>query len=258
MDFKAVTEQLDAHREQQSRRTKINMVLDDLYSIVAETDKLIHLWRQAYTLIRTRPEVADLFSHFLIVTAKLLLERAVVDISKIFDKGKDSINHQFLINLVQYDGGKTLSAEAIASLKELVTEYDASLQVHSSIILQFKAKRNKELAHLDKSMLGDVFENHIKIEVEEIESVLKLLNSMYSKYYSICGFNKRHAAEEGLEFIESMGFSTSFGKLIKVVDYALDNAVIDEQDKDIKSLQFGRILRTPIEGEYIAPSDDEL
>jgi F0F1-type ATP synthase delta subunit len=250
VDLKNVQEHLDAYRQQQNNRTKINKLLDDLYGIVVETDKLIHMWRQIRTLVSARPEVADLFSHFLITTGKLLIERAVVDISKIFDKGKDSVNNQFFINLLQHEGKESISPEAMASLKKLVAEYEGALQVHNNVILQMKAKRDKELAHLDKSMLGDIFGRQINIEVEEIELILKLLNSMYSECYSICGFHKMEAAEESLKTIDSMGFPTSFDKLIRVVDYALDNALADEQDVTIKSLQFGRLLRTPIKMEY--------
>jgi hypothetical protein len=250
IDLKEVQEHLDAYRQQQNNRTKINKLLDDLYGIVVETDKLIYMWRQIHKLVSTRPEIADLFSHFLIVTGKLLLERAIVDISKIFDKGKDSINNQFLINLLQHEGKETMSAEVITALKNLVAKYESALQMHSNVILQMKAKRDKELAHLDKKMLGDVFGGGINIEVEEIESILSLLNTMYSEYYSICGFHKMEAAEESLKAIDSMGFPTSFDKLIRVVEYALDNALADEQDVTIKSLQFGRLLRTPTEMQY--------
>ena len=251
MDLEQAHERMALHRQQQSEGTKINMVLDDLYGIVVETTEFISLWKQIHSLIRTRVEVAELLNYILFTTGKLLLDRAVLDISKIFDKGKDSINHEFLTNLIRNEGRKTISDKALTTLKSKLAHDEQALQVHSALIAQMKTKRDKEIAHLDKSMLGNVFDHHTNVEVDEIESVLALLDSLYVDYYDICGFKKRSNAKEDLTMCESAGFVTDFDRVIRVVDFALDKAAADEQDDVIKSLQFGRMLSAPFGIEYI-------
>jgi hypothetical protein len=243
MEIEKFNQAYSRYQEKQKSKDKVNLVLDDLYKIITVTRQNIFLWNQLYEGIRKRPEIIDLFSLFVITSANLLTERIILDISKLFDKGKSSINTDFLHNLIINEGKKHFTQEVYQKMQNQVVEDKNEIEKYNSLILKIKSKRDKEIAHLDKGTLGNEFDEETKIELEELGNILKSIEGIYSNYYSICNYQKLSSFGEYLHWLEGFGVTTTFDDLFSLIDFALDTIPEENQNDTIKKVIFGRQIR---------------
>ncbi|HEX8656609.1 MAG TPA: hypothetical protein VF690_03705 [Hymenobacter sp.] len=208
-----------------------------------DTKRHLHLWRQLYDAAQQHPNAISLFFHLVMIAAVLLQDRAVLELSKIFDEGNSSINRKYLINLIRQQERKSLSPEVLAALDKALTADELKFAQYKDLITRIKTKRDKEIAHADRTRLTGDFDTRAKIEVEELDNIAQEVDRMFSSYYGICGFKAPMTHEGFLAVGEQLGFNTDFNDLFHVIEVGLANLNPSEQTESLQRVLNGRELQ---------------
>lgn len=228
MDIKKYNQAYADYLDKQESKAKLNIVLDDLYGIVKTTRQNIYFWRIIYSAVKTRPDLVGLSDLFLINYALLLINACILDMSKLFDEGKCSINLNFFTNLVLNEGKKYLEEKARKSLIAQIKKDKLDFEKLHDLIGRIKKKRDKEIAHSDRKLLGQRNTAGEKVEVDELEKALDEFEKIISNYYSIANYEIPSDFNGYLTAIQKMGVTTDLESLKLLLDIALDK--IDSSD----------------------------
>jgi hypothetical protein len=255
MDIDLINEKLAALEQKRNSRTRIEVVLSELHTLTLETRHTIYQWRQIYDLAHNRPDIFGLFDMFLFKTGSIMAEKIILDLSKIFDRGKDAVNHQYLVNLINNAEKKTIELKALAKLNKAAQDSLITIEQYADLVLRMKSKRDKEIAHMDKSILGS-YEEVAKVEMEEMEHIAESIANIYSDFYEIGSFGKATTLEDYLDSMKTV-FSISFDDLTYLVDYALDNLDRAKQTESINKAIFSRSIQKHMKDDFPAFTNEE-
>jgi len=193
-------------------------------------------WRAIYQVFNSaNPEILDLAVMFFGITARAHLDSAILQSAKLTENRSDSLNLNYLFNLVERDTRTTFRKSADEAFAAVKSDKE-SLRFFASTIDQLKLHRDRFLAHYDRRNLREDIFMVSRPSIEEIERFLAWAQQIVEKY--------AFALDSG-EILSNITLrpilDLSLGDLQVVVSAGLDAAHIPDASDNVQQIQNWRV-----------------
>ena len=219
---------LVAMDKRKNKRTKLHVILDELFSVAKGARHFIYEWKQVQLLMEKDAALIDIANHFFLNSLLGFKQLAILQCSKLLEENSNSINLKYLLNVASNNKKKYFGKN---SNKELDFEFNNDLEKYSYLKSEFnliKKKRDKEIAHHDKYMLDIYLSKRGEEVLEEVslvmlEKFLEEAETILMKYYKLAEYPIPNSFNQSISVMSEYGFSFGLQYLEYILRIGLNN-----------------------------------
>jgi hypothetical protein len=170
LDYDDLSRRLAVIRDADGRRPRAVRVLEAVLGVVDRGREHLRAWESVYAVVHGDSSLADLAAPFFLSTSVAHIETAALHAAKLIDTHGDSINANYLLNVIVEDRRDEALLGDWPHLKNVVASARKQLSDVEQVVARIKGKRDRDIAHLDKVHLNPTYEAQV-IEVAELRRV---------------------------------------------------------------------------------------
>lgn len=239
----SISELVQKQQKLLDERPQLEKAFSELQNIVNRGRQCLRIWNQHNEILHgENRELFDLAFRYFTFIDSVLLQSAILYATKLIDKNNDSVSLRYLFNLMVQDGQRKFP-ENWREIKESIRDDQAVLDSFQPLIERLKTKRDKEIAHLDRTFVNSISENENYVEAHELSDffqVIQIVLYRYHQYYF--GFPPRQLqlSEQDIVFLGFEGLEDIFTlALISLDDDSIQN--VSEHIKQVRSWRKSRL-----------------
>ena len=164
-------------------RPRLEKTLDELNKIASQGLDHLNAWEEIYKAIHSDDvDLVDLAPWYFFLTGIAHLEIATLQAAKLTENHGDSVNLEYLLNLLT----DRCQANFPSNWREVRKSVDidrTQLSDLKPIVSRIKTERDKRIAHHDRSNLSATSDDVTRIEATELENVLQTIRNIVTRYY---------------------------------------------------------------------------
>ncbi|MCB9039660.1 MAG: hypothetical protein H6557_23840 [Lewinellaceae bacterium] len=239
---------LEESRAKRSKEPLLKRVLDELYNMLFYTRKTIFYIKELKKWFEIEPETLGLADDFILYSSYLYSKNLDLQCAQLLEKNKDSINVNFLLNIVENEFRLFFPKENKKNILKIVKSDKQKYELLYKKISKIKLRRDKEIAHIDKSKIKNDLNFFANIKLSEYDSLIKELEAIMIRYYKFGRFTIPNSFEKR-QSLSSNVFEIGLDKFRIVLSIGLDNVpeeIIGEKFKLSKIMNHEKLKRKRI------------
>jgi hypothetical protein len=177
MNVDELLQQIETFLESQRQRPKPVRILDAIMGIVDRGRDHLKIWESIGTLVREDPSLVDLAALFFILSGVAHLEAATLHAAKLVEARRDSINITYLFNEIEAARSQEFLRPTFSVVSAVVSVAKIRLTSLQETVLRIRDKRDRDLAHLDRSHINTTREQQA-VEAQDLHDVFNAIETV--------------------------------------------------------------------------------
>jgi hypothetical protein len=177
MNVDELLQRIESFREWQTQRPKPVRILDTILEIVDRGRDHLKIWESMGTLVREDPTLVDLATLFFTLSGVAHLEAATLHAAKLVETQRDSINITYLLNEIEAARNQAFLRPTFSIVNSVVGSARLRLNGLQETVLRIRDKRDRDLAHLDRSHINTTREQQA-IEAQDLHDIFNAIEGV--------------------------------------------------------------------------------
>lgn len=159
MNVDKMLEEIESFLDSRRQRPKAVRVLDAILGIADRGRDHLKIWESLRTLAHEDPALVDVATMFFLMTAIAHIEAATLHAAKLVETQQDSVNITYLLNEIEAARNQSFLRDSFTNVRPVVAAARSRLQHMQQTVIRIKDKRDRDLAHLDRSHINTADES---------------------------------------------------------------------------------------------------
>jgi len=217
-------------RKLEKSKPKYQLIIEALNDTLINSELWLIRLKKQIEVFRKHVFFSQLAGFYFVEISMLLKERVILELNHFLEDNRDSININYLFNILLATGRDLVDKKNWNKIKEQIAKDKILVKEIKDQYKELINYRDREIAHSDRKNLGTRFENkRDEITPEVLEELIGKLKKLLTFYFESFDIKKQRDIGSYLQSLEMTGFETGLDDLIFVVNKAFKELSFDNE-----------------------------